>query len=158
MDTVDKIFFVLVCLLLVFIIIEDIFLIRSWSKAKEKVFVSNWLSFLCPVLSVLCPWMSSRNIYIPIAFLICCILTIPFQFTCLSPEGIRTAFKKDDLDSVENFSYEYKKNSIGLEQLYIYKKGFKRPTTYNIGIKKTKTVKMLADWYGKHNYENPLTK
>ena len=158
MDTGEKIFFVIVCLFLVFIIIEDIFLIRTWSKAKEKVFVSNWLSFLCPVLSVLYLWLSSRNIYIPIAFLICFILIIPCQFTCLSPEGIRTDFKKGDLDPIENYSYEYRKNAIGLEQLYIYKKGFKRPTTYNIGIKNPKTVKMLADWYGKHGYENPLIK
>ena len=158
MSTGEKIFFVIVCLLLVFIIIEDILIIRSWSKIKEKVFVSNWLSFLCPVLMVLGVWASGRNSYISIAFLICLIFSIPSYITCLSPQGIRTAFKKDDLDPVENFSYEYKKNSIGLEQLYIYKKGFKRPTTYNIGIKKTKTVKMLADWYGKHDYENPLIK
>lgn len=158
MDTVDKFFLVIVCLLLVFVIIEDILLIISWSKAKEKVFVSNWLSFLSTIFFGLCICLPNYDTPISILYLIGIILTIPFQFTCLSPEGIRTAFKKDDLDPVENFSYEYKKNSIGLEQLYIYKKGFKRPTTYNIGIKKPKTVKMLADWYGKHGYENPLTK
>ena len=158
MDTGEKFFLVIVCLLLVFVIIEDILLIISWSKAKEKVFVSNWLSFLSTIFFGLCICLPNYDTPISILYLICLILTIPCQFTCLSPEGIRTAFKKGGLIPVENLSYEYTKTKFGIDILSLYDEVKSRPSTYNIGIKNPKTVKMLADWYGKHGYENPLTK
>lgn len=155
---ISNIFFGIVCILCVMSVVIDIGLFISWSKVKEKVFVSNWMSFLTTIIlcvTNLLPGEADRN---SIALVIMMILIIPCEFTCLSPEGVRTAiFRNGGIEPVQNLSYEYRKNSLGLEQLYIYK-GQSSRGTFNVGIKKPKTVKMLADWYGKHGYENPLTK
>ena len=155
---ISNIFFGIVCILCVMSVVIDIGLFISWSKAKEKVFVSNWLSFLTTIIlcvTNLLPGEADRN---SIALVIMMILIIPCEFTCLSPEGMRTMiFMNGGIEPVQNLSYEYRKNSLGLEQLYIYK-GQSSRGIFNVGIKKPKTVKMLADWYGKHGYENPLTK
>lgn len=45
-----------------------------------------------------------------------------------------------------------------MEKLDLFLNDKKLAQSFNLGIKKMKTVKMLADWYGKHGYENPLTK
>ncbi len=154
----STIFFVIICILCVIGVITDIGLFISWSKAKEKVFVANWISFLTTIFPCAVNLLPGEIDRISIALVIMMILVIPCQFTCLSPEGIRTAFKKGGLIPVENLSYEYTKTKFGIDILSLYDEGKSRPSTYNIGIKKPKTVKMLADWYGKHNYENPLTK
>ncbi len=154
----STIFFVIICILCVIGVITDIGLFISWSKAKEKVFVANWISFLTTIFLCAVNLLPGEIDRISIALVIMMILVIPCQFTCLSPEGIRTDFKKGGLIPVENLSYEYTKTKFGIDILSLYDEGKSRPSTYNIGIKKPKTVKMLADWYGKHNYENPLTK
>ena len=154
----STIFFVIICIICIIAVVVDIGLFISWSKAKEKVFVANWISFLTTIFLCAVNLLHGEIDRISIALVIMMILVIPCQFTCLSPEGIRNMiFRNGGIDPVENISYEYKKGSLGMEQLYIYK-GQSSRGTYNVGIKKPKTVKMLADWYGKHNYENPLTK
>ncbi len=154
----STIFFVIICILCVIGVITDIGLFISWSKAKEKVFVANWISFLTTIFLCAVNLLPGEIDRISIALVIMMILVIPCQFTCLSPEGIRTDFKKGGLIPVENLSYEYTKTKFGIDILSLYDEGKSRPSTYNIGIKKPKTVKMLADWYGKHGYENPLIK
>ena len=59
---------------------------------------------------------------------------------------------------MKNLSYEYGKGLFGIEKLDLFINDKKFAKGFNLGIKKMKTVKMLADWYGKHGYENPLTK
>ena len=59
---------------------------------------------------------------------------------------------------MQNLSYEYSKGLFGMEKLDLFLNDKKLAQSFNLGIKKMKTVKMLADWYGKHGYENPLTK
>ena len=154
----STIFFVIICILCVIGVITDIGLFISWSKAKEKVFVANWISFLATIFLCAVNLLPGEIDRISIALVIMMILVIPCQFTCLSPEGIRTDFKKGGLIPVENLSYEYTKTKFGIDILSLYDEGKSRPSTYNIGIKKPKTVKMLADWYSKHGYENPLIK
>ena len=154
----STIFFVIICILCVIGVITDIGLFISWSKAKEKVFVANWISFLTTIFLCAVNLLPGEIDRISIALVIMMILVIPCQFTCLSPEGIRTDFKKGGLIPVENLSYEYTKTKFGIDILSLYDEGKSRPSTYNIGIKKPKTVKMLADWYSKHGYENPLIK
>ena len=154
----STIFFVIICILCVIGVITDIGLFISWSKAKEKVFVANWISFLTTIFLCAVNLLPGEIDRISIALVIMMILVIPCQFTCLSPEGRRTDFKKGGLIPVENLSYEYTKTKFGIDILSLYDEGKSRPSTYNIGIKKPKTVKMLADWYGKHGYENPLIK
>lgn len=158
MSIVNTIFFVLICIACIASIILDIGLFISWSKAKEKAFVANWLSMLAIALLCVVNLLPGERDLNSTALAVLMILVIPCEMTCLSPEGVRTAiFRNGGLEPVENLSYEYKKGRLGMEQLYIYK-GSPLFGIFNFGIKKPKTVKMLADWYGKHGYENPLTK
>ena len=157
MSTFQIIFSVIIAIFCLLALIFDIVTFISWSKAKEKAIVTNWVNFfylICPIIL-----FANTDSLLGWLLLICGILTIPVQFTCLSPEGIRLPlFIKGGIDPVENYSYEYKQNSLGKDTLYLYNKNKTSGLSYNIGIKKPKTVKILADWYGKHNYENPLTK
>jgi len=157
-SVIDIILIVLLVILCIIAIILNITEFISWSKAKEKVFVGNWINIALPVILALA--LQIRPSLITVLFLVMVILTIPIcGFDCLSPEGIRyPIFMNKGISPVDNHSYEYKKGLFGIEHLYIYNNRTYKKLSYNIGIKKMKTVKMLADWYGKHGYENPLTK
>ena len=119
----STIFFVIICILCVIGVITDIGLFISWSKAKEKVFVANWISFLATIFLCAVNLLPGEIDRISIALVIMMILVIPCQFTCLSPEGIRTDFKKGGLIPVENLSYEYTKTKFGIDILSLYDEG-----------------------------------
>lgn len=154
MSVFDIVITVLLAILCLITIVFDIASFRSWAKAKEKNFIGNWADIIFRVLLAVMFLLRPFSV-ITVLFLVTLALTTPLAFTCLSPEGMRNAF---GLNPVSNLSYEYKKNNISIETLYIYAQNKPKAAAYNLGIKKPKTVKMLADWYGKHGYENPLTK
>lgn len=82
------------------------------------------------------------------------LLLIPSAFTFLTPEGIRTfLFAGKGIISTDRISYEYKDKVL---ELYINDSGI--PKVYDLGTTNINTVKMLADWYSKHDYQNPLIK
>jgi len=157
-SVIDIIIMAILVILCIIMAILDISEFISWSKAKEKVFVGNWINIALPVVLALA--LQIRPSIITVLFLVLVILTVPIcGFECLSPEGLRyPLFMNKGISPVENHSYEYKKGLFGIESLYIYNNKNNRKLSYNFGIKNIKTVKMLADWYGKHGYENPLTK
>ncbi len=72
----------------------------------------------------------------------------------LTPKGVcrSLSFGRKYAPSSE-VSYEFKGSA-----LEIYTPGSTRPAKFQIGTKSIRTVKMLADWYQKHGYENPLIK
>ena len=159
MEVLQKVLTIVLVIVSVFALILDIGIFISWAKAKEKAIVGNWMtSGLALVIAlanlIIFPSVTSAMLLAAV------VLWIPIScLTCLSPEGIRIpVFINGGISPVGNHSYEYKKNSLGMETLYIYNKNSKKASAQNLGIKKMKTVKMLADWYGKHGYENPLTK
>ena len=159
MSKFDIIISVILGLACAVFLVLDISIFISWAKAKEKAFISNWSSLLTTLLLGVGVALPNKDRAFGILYIICLVLIIPFEMICLSPEGIRRSiFKNNGIDSVENYSYEFGQNSLGMETLYIFDSRRTRGIPYNVGIKKTKTVKMLADWYGKHGYENPLTK
>ncbi len=95
------------------------------------------------------PW-----ILMTVIMLLCIVcLAVP-----ITNEGIVSA---SPLKSVviprEEYSYEFSKDKMG-ECVKLYRNNAEKPAVFHLGIKNMKTVKMLADWYGKHGYENPLTK
>lgn len=159
MDVLQKVLAVLLSVISVIAFALDIGLFISWAKAKERAFIGNWVNIVwSSALSLgLCLYMRSLA---GILLLVTVILVIPVtDIMCLSPEGVRVpVFISGGISPVGNHSYEYKKNSLGMETLCIYNKNSKKGMPYNLGIKSMKTVKMLADWYGKHGYDNPLTK
>ena len=158
MSTLQIILSVIIAILCAAELVFDISLFLSWSKAKEKAFIANWTNFIYILLAIVV-FLPNSKIILGWLFLLFAVLSVPPLFTCLSPEGVRLPiFIKGGIDPVENYSYEYKQNSLGKDTLYLYNKNGKSGLPYNIGIKKTKTVKMLAEWYGKHDYENPLIK
>ena len=71
----------------------------------------------------------------------------------LTPKGICRNFPlKDKYVPLSDLSYEFKDNYLAM--YFSTKKN--NMVKYHIGIKNIKTVKMLADWYPKHDMTNPL--
>ncbi|MBP3267425.1 MAG: hypothetical protein J6M07_03770, partial [Ruminococcus sp.] len=81
----STIFFVIICIICIIAVVVDIGLFISWSKAKEKVFVANWISFLTTIFLCAVNLLPGEIDRISIALVIMMILVIPCQFTCLSP-------------------------------------------------------------------------
>ena len=139
-------------------LVYDICCFISWSRAKEKSFISNILALAGIIVLAVCG-LFLKNTAHSVLMILLAVLLIPCDITCLSPEGIRTAiFANKGISPVKNLSYEYGKGLFGMEKLDIFINDKKIAQGFNLGIKNMKTVKMLADWYGKHGYENPLTK
>ncbi|WP_295077269.1 hypothetical protein [Ruminococcus sp.] len=139
-------------------LVYDICCFISWSRAKEKSFISNILALAGIIVLAVCG-LFLKNTAHSVLMILLAVLLIPCDITCLSPEGIRTAiFANKGISPVKNLSYEYGKGLFGMEKLDLFINDKKFAKGFNLGIKKMKTVKMLADWYGKHGYENPLTK
>ncbi|MBP5432079.1 hypothetical protein [Ruminococcus sp.] len=139
-------------------LVYDICCFISWSRAKEKSFISNIWALTVILILAACGLFVKNTVH-SILLISLAVLIIPFDITCLSPEGIRTAiFANKGISPVKNLSYEYGKGLFGIEKLDLFINDKKFAKGFNLGIKKMKTVKMLADWYGKHGYENPLTK
>ena len=138
-------------------LVYDICCFISWSRAKEKSFISNILALAGIIVLAVCG-LFLKNTAHSVLMILLAVLLIPCDITCLSPEGIRTAiFANKGISPVKNLSYEYGKGLFGMEKLDLFINDKKFAKGFNLGIKKMKTVKMLADWYGKHGYENPLT-
>ena len=152
-------FFTVVLIILCTVaLVYDICCFISWSRAKEKSFISNILSLAVIVIIAVCGLFIKNTVH-SVLLVSLAVLLIPFDITCLSPEGIRTAiFVNKGISPVQNLSYEYGKGMFGMEKLDLFLNDKKLAQGFNLGIKRPKTVKMLADWYGKHGYENPLTK
>ena len=137
-------------------LVYDICCFISWSRAKEKSFISNILALAGIIVLAVCG-LFLKNTAHSVLMILLAVLLIPCDITCLSPEGIRTAiFANKGISPVKNLSYEYGKGLFGMEKLDLFINDKKFAKGFNLGIKKMKTVKMLADWYGKHGYENPL--
>ena len=152
-------FFTVVLIILCTVaLVYDICCFISWSRAKEKSFISNILSLAVIVIIAVCGLFIKNTVH-SVLLVSLAVLLIPFDITCLSPEGVRTAiFVNKGISPVQNLSYEYGKGLFGMEKLDLFLNDKKLAQGFNLGIKRPKTVKMLADWYGKHGYENPLTK
>ncbi len=151
-------FTVVLIILCAVVLVYDICCFISWSRAKEKSFISNIWSFAVILIIAACGLLLKNSLHSVLLTSIA-VLLIPLNITCLSPEGIRTAiFSNKGISPVQNLSYEYGKGLFGMEKLDLFLNDKKLAQSFNLGIKKMKTVKMLADWYGKHGYENPLTK
>ena len=151
-------FTIILIILCAVVLVYDICCFISWSRAKEKAFISNIWS-LAVILIIAACGLLLKNSLRSVLLTSLAVLLIPLNITCLSPEGIRTAiFANKGISPVQNLSYEYGKGLFGMEKLDLFINNKKFAQGFNLGIKNKKTVKMLADWYGKHGYENPLTK
>ena len=82
------------------------------------------------------------------------LVTLPAAtLSILTPKGICRNFPlKDKYVPLSDLSYEFKDNYLAM--YFSTKKN--NMVKYHIGIKNIKTVKMLADWYPKHDMTNPL--
>ncbi len=84
---------------------------------------------------------------------LCDLIAMPVSSTTiLTPKGIckKTCLKQTYIP-VSDLSYEFKD-----EKLDMHLTNKEKPETYQYGIKNTNTVKMLADWYPKYEYKNPI--
>lgn len=137
-------------------------LIRGMIKCKEKAIIINLTYLLMYALAFaagICLIILNKNFRIPCllfsiemllsAFCLCTVLT---KDGMLSPKPLGYA-----VIPREELSYEYSQEKI-CECVKLYRKNAAKPSVYHLGIKKPKTVKLFADWFGKHDCENPLTK
>ena len=145
-----------------FMALNCINLLRGMIKFKDKAIVLNLPMLLLYVIAVIVdifliifiksfrvPWILLGVIVLLSAF--CLLVPITSQgIVSAGPLGCKLLPR-------EEYSYEFAKDKIG-NCMKLYRKGTEKPAVFHLGIKNMKTVKMLADWYGKHGYENPLTK
>ena len=137
-------------------------LIRGMLRYKEKAIVINLHLLLSYIVTILAfcsliifgndfqlPWILMTVFFVLSLF--CCLIPI-------TPHGIVQAFPLGmKLVPNQEYSYEYAKDKL-CECVKLYRNGVDKPAVFHIGIHRPATVKMLADWYSKHGYENPLTK
>ncbi|HNZ99375.1 hypothetical protein [Ruminococcus sp.] len=143
-------------------VLNTINLLRGMLKFKDKVIVMNLPALLLYIIAIAVgialvifnkgfrvPWILMEVILLLSIFSLCVPIT-PQGVVNEGPFGCKLLPRED-------YSYEFGKDKMG-ECMKLYRKGVEKPAVFHLGIKNMKTVKMLADWYGKHGYENPLTK
>lgn len=137
-------------------------LIRGIFRCKEKAIVVNLYLLICYIITIaaFCSLIAfGHSFRVPwILMTIFFIISVFCNFIPVTPQGIIQAYPFGlKMIPNEEYSYEYSKDKLG-ECVKLYRKGVEKPAVFHIGIHKPSTVKILADWYGKHGYENPLTK
>ncbi|EWM53820.1 hypothetical protein [Ruminococcus flavefaciens] len=147
---------------LLFTILCCINLLRGIFKFKDKAIVLNLpvlLLYTIAIIGGIFLIIFNKSFRVP--WILLEVMLLLSVFTALVPitsQGIVSAGPLGcKLLPREEYSYEFGKDKMG-ECLKLYRQGTDKPATFHLGIKNMKTVKLLADWYGKHNYENPLTR
>ena len=165
MTIVQIICTVVLAVLLAAQIIIDISWLVSISRAKERAVIGTlshlWLDIILLGIQI-ADLIISDNKLIWILLILYLVLAIPGRFiNVLSPEGVRTFIifnNKDGIIPVDDYSYQYVQSGSGKEKLELHRKKSGRVEAYTLGIKNIKVIQMLADYYGKYGYENPLLK
>ncbi|MCR5601219.1 MAG: hypothetical protein K6G33_10830 [Ruminococcus sp.] len=137
-------------------------LLRGILRHKEAAIVINLPTLLIYFIAIIVEIILAifnKDFSVPwILMTVIMLLSVLCLCVPLTPEGIVSAGPlKSKLIPREEYSYEFSKDKMG-DCVKIYRNGASRPAVFHLGIKNMKTVKMLADWYSKHDYENPLTK
>lgn len=145
-----------------FMVLNSINLLRGMLKFKDKAIVLNLPTLLLYAIAIAVdifliifvkgfrvPWILLGAILLLSIF--CLMVLVTSQgVVSAGPLGCKLLPR-------EEYSYEFGKDRMG-DCMKLFRKGNDKPAVFHLGIKSMKTVKMLADWYGKHGYENPLTK
>ena len=151
----DKICLGIVIVTGIFSLYLAVSFIVSLIREKEKAVVGSLESLIsitvCVVLFSVMFFFSRNPVYgaVAVAELFAFPCTV---FAVLTPKGISLPLHiTGKYKPVSELSYQFNAN-----RLEMYFAGKKACTKYHIGIKNIKTVKMLADYYPKHGYTNPL--
>ena len=146
-------------------LILDLSWLISILSAKERTVIGTlshlWLYIIWSAILIL-ELIVSDNKLIWILLAVSWAISLPPSIiNVLSPEGVRTFIifnNKDGIIPVDDYSYQYVQSGSGKEKLELHRKKSGRAETYTLGIKNIKVIQMLADYYGKYGYENPLLK
>lgn len=165
MEIVKIVCTVIVSALAIFQLVLDISWLVSISRAKEKAVIGSlselWLYIIWTCI-ITFELISSENKLIWVLMAVSWVLAIPPAFlNILSSEGVRTFMlfgNRDGLIPVDDYSYQYVQSDSGKEKLELHRKKSGKVENYTLGIKNIKVIQMLADYYGKYGYENPLLK
>ncbi|MDD7515363.1 hypothetical protein [Ruminococcus flavefaciens] len=145
-----------------FMLLNCINLLRGMLKFKEKAVVMNLAALLLYLIAIVAGCaLAAFNSGFRVPWILMTVILL-LSIVCLAvpvtPQGIVSAGPLGcKLLPREEYSYEYANDKMG-ECLLIFRQGAEKPAKFHLGIKNTSAVKILADWYGKHGYENPLTK
>ena len=125
--------------------------IVSLIREKEKAVVGSLESLICIAVCVVLfsvIFIVSRKPFYGVAALAELFAFPCTSFSVLTSKGICVPlYITGKHKPVSELSYEFKDN-----HLEMFFAGKKNCTKYHIGIKNAKTIKLLVDWYPKHNY------
>ena len=158
----DKIVLIILCLLCVFSLFSLIKWLIAYKTEKDKALVGSRESLIaggiCIVIFAVIFLVdallgSPEPIYGIVALIE--LATLPVTtFSILTPKGICKTFSlKRKYVPVSELSYEFTDKYLAM---YFNTTKKNNMVKYQIGINNMNTVKMLADWYPKHNMTNPL--
>lgn len=144
-------------------IVLDISWLISIRKAEEKAFVGSLTKLIIYAVLIV---ISAVNIFVSESWLFWLMIMLYWiaalpaaVFTVLSPEGVRTfSFRSGGIIPLDDYRYQFVQGKSGRETLELHRKASGRLEKYQLGIKNIRTVKILADYYPKFGYENPLLK
>ena len=126
-------------------------------KEKEKAFIGSFQTLISSIIFVAVFSLmffledNTRWVY-GLTALFELIALPPSCFNILTPKGICKGLSlKSKYFPVSELSYEYSGKNVEM-----YFKDKPKPTVYSLLTQNTNTVKMLADWYSKHDYKNPI--
>lgn len=156
MNTYELIFTVLAALMLAVSVINDILWAIFLKKNKNASPVFSLSSMITDLLIVgvsIFSFTRANDTFKPfwLLLIICMVIALPTSTgSIITEKGFCTfALGFKNLIPAEFVKYQYKGNNLEL-----YPNNQKR--TYRFNIKNIKTVKLLADWYPKYGFTNPL--
>lgn len=161
-DIIDKIFFVALCVLCAVALFTLTKWLIAYATEKEKTLVGSRESLLAGIIApalfllvFIIELLTGKTEWIYLIAGVCEIVYLPAAtFSILTPKGICRNFSlKRSYVPVSELSYEFTDQYLAM---YFNNRKKNNMVKYHIGIKNMDTVKMLADWYPKHNMTNPL--
>ena len=161
-EIIEWIFFIALCGLCAVSLITLIKWLIAYSTEKEKALVGSRESVIAGIIAAsiftllfVIELITGHPVWIYGIAAVCELIYLPAAaFSILTPKGIcRILSLKNKYVPLSDVSYEFTDKFLAI---YIAQKNGSKMVRYHYGIKNIKTVKMLADWYPKHNMTNPL--
>ena len=161
-NIIDKVLLAALCLLCAVTLFTLVKWLISYKTEKEKALIGSRESVIAGItapavfiLLFIVELITGHTVWIYLITAVCEILYLPAAaFNILTPKGICRNFSlKSKYVPTSDLSYEFTDDYLAM---YFNNRKKNNMVKYHIGIKNVNTVKMLADWYPKHNYTNPL--
>lgn len=161
-DIIDVLFYIALCALCAVSLFTMVRWFIDYKTEKEKALVGSRESLAASIIAAavlillfFLDLVTGSTQWLYLIAGVCELAYIPAAtFTILTPNGICRSFSlKKAYVPTSDLSYEFGDRFLAM---FFTKKAKNNMVKYHIGINKKETVKMLADWYPKHDYKNPI--